>query len=323
MGSGRARPDQRSPGISPPSTLTQPQTPDRATLLAFFTAVLIGGVNFVGVRFSNRELPPVFGAGLRFGLAALLLILVVRIKRIPFPAGRSLFISVVYGLLSFTCSYALAYWALQELSAGIGAVLFAATPLVTVFLAPLHRLERFRLRGLIGSLVALVGIVVLANPTGQGQTSLLPIVAMLGATVTAAEAAILVKKYPTGSPLATNAVAMAAGSIVLLALSALAGESWAPPQTTRTWLIVIYLAAVGSAGLFGLFLFTLSRWTASATSYFTALMPVVSMVAGAVLASEAVTPVGVVGGVIVIGGVYLGALYNPVRRPQATELRPG
>jgi drug/metabolite transporter (DMT)-like permease len=265
------------------------------------------------VRFSNRELPPVFGAGLRFALAAVLLILVVRLRRIPLPRGRALTVSLVYGVLSFTCSYALAYWALQELSAGIGAVLFAATPLVTVFLAPLHNLERFRMRGLVGSLVVLAGIAILANPAEGGEAPIVPILAMLGATVTAAEAAVLVKKYPTGNPLATNAVAMGIGSVVLLAISRLAGEAWTAPPSTTTWFVVVYLAVIGSAGLFGLFLFTLSRWTASATSYFTALMPVVSMIAGSVLASEAITIPGAVGGLIVLLGVYLGALSNPKR----------
>jgi probable blue pigment (indigoidine) exporter len=228
-------------------------------------------------------------------------------------------VSLVYGFLSFTCSYALAYWALQELSAGIGAVLFAATPLVTVFLAPLHKLERFRMRGLFGSLVVLAGIAILANPVEGGQAPIVPIVAMLAATVTAAEAAVLVKKYPTGNPLATNAVAMGIGSVVLLAISALAGEAWTVPRSTTTWLVVIYLAVIGSAGLFGLFLFTLSRWTASATSYFTALMPVVSMIAGSILASEAITVPGAVGGFIVLLGVYLGALSNPDRVSTAVQ----
>lgn len=254
-----------------------------------------------------------FGAGIRFALAAVLLMLVVHLRRIPLPRGRALRVSLVYGVLSFTCSYALAYWALQELSAGIGAVLFAAMPLVTVFLAPLHKLERFRMRGLFGSLVVLAGIAILANPVEGAKAPLVPILAMLAATITAAEASVLVKKYPTGNPLATNAVAMGIGSVILLAISALAGEAWAAPQSTTTWLVVIYLAVIGSAGLFGLFLFTLSRWTASATSYFTALMPVVAMIAGSVLASEAITIPGAVGGVIVLLGVYLGALSNPDR----------
>jgi drug/metabolite transporter (DMT)-like permease len=42
-------------------------------------------------------------------------------------------------------------------------------------------------------------------------------------------------------------------------------------------------------------------------------MPVVSMIAGSVLASEAITIPGAVGGLIVLLGVYLGALSNPKR----------
>lgn len=36
--------------------------------LVFATVVLVGGGNFVAVRFSNRELAPFWGAGLRFAL---------------------------------------------------------------------------------------------------------------------------------------------------------------------------------------------------------------------------------------------------------------
>ena len=42
-----------------------------ATYLAFATAVLLGGGNFVAVRFSNQELDPLWGAALRFGLLLL------------------------------------------------------------------------------------------------------------------------------------------------------------------------------------------------------------------------------------------------------------
>ena len=44
--------------------------PDRLALAAFAGAVAIGGSNFVAIRFSNRELDPLWGAGLRFALAA-------------------------------------------------------------------------------------------------------------------------------------------------------------------------------------------------------------------------------------------------------------
>ena len=37
---------------------------DGKTLAAFATAVVLGGVNFVGVRVSNEELDPIWGAAL-------------------------------------------------------------------------------------------------------------------------------------------------------------------------------------------------------------------------------------------------------------------
>jgi len=46
-------------------------TPDSKTYAAFFLAMVIGGVNFIAVSLSNKELPPLFGATLRFALATL------------------------------------------------------------------------------------------------------------------------------------------------------------------------------------------------------------------------------------------------------------
>ena len=46
---------------------------ERVVLAAFATGALLAGGNAVGIRFSNRELDPLWGAGLRFALAAVLL----------------------------------------------------------------------------------------------------------------------------------------------------------------------------------------------------------------------------------------------------------
>lgn len=289
--------------------------PDRATLAAFVGFVIIGGFNFVAVRFSNRELPPLFGAGIRFSAAALLLVGIVALRRVSVPKGKALAGAVLYGLLAFTVAYALAYTALTRLPAGIGAVVFASTPLFTVFLAPLHRIETFRVRGLIGSLITLVGIVILANPGATESLPILSLLAMLGSAAAAAEAGVVLKMLPAANPLSTNAVAMSIGGVLLLLVSLLAGESWQLPARATTWATVSYLAVVGSVGLFGLFLFVLRRWSASATSYTSALIPVVSFIAGALIASEAITFTMAIGGAIVLVGVYIGALAGTASRP--------
>jgi len=59
--------------------------------------------------------------------------------------------------------------------------------------------------------------------------------------------------------------------------------------------------------MFALFVFTMQRWTASAVSYVTLLMPLVTVVLAAVLTDEQITPSFVVGGAVILGGVYVGA----------------
>ena len=59
-------------------------------LAAFGVGTVLAGGNAVGVRVSNRELDPLWGAGLRFALAACLLGAVMALMRLPLPHGRAL-----------------------------------------------------------------------------------------------------------------------------------------------------------------------------------------------------------------------------------------
>lgn len=295
--------------------------PDGATLSAFLLIVLIGGLNFVGVRFSNRELPPFYGAGGRFLAAAILLFAFIALRRVPLPRGKSLLGTVLYGVLSFTGAYAFAYWALKELSSGIAAVIMASVPLLTLFFAMIHGVERFKLRGLLGAILAVGGIGVLVASGGTSDVAFGSLLAMLGAAVCAAESGVVLKRFPPSHPVATNAVAMLIGALLLLALSAIANERWILPQAQATWVSFGYLVAVGSVGLFGLYLFTLKNWTASGVSYMFVLFPIVASIAGAILAREVITTSTVVGGAIVLGGVYIGAL-STARSKEAPAATP-
>ena len=80
---------------------------ERVALAAFVTYAVLAGGNAVGVRFSNRELAPLWGAGLRFALAAALLVAVMVVLRLAFPWGRALIGSLLYGLFNFAGSFGL------------------------------------------------------------------------------------------------------------------------------------------------------------------------------------------------------------------------
>ena len=106
-----------------------PPAPDRRALTAFAGAVLIGGTNFVGVRLSNRELDPLWGAALRFAIAAAIFGVICVSMRLRLPRGRTLALVVAYGLLGFGAAYGLLYVAMQQVSAGVAAVVMAMGPL--------------------------------------------------------------------------------------------------------------------------------------------------------------------------------------------------
>jgi drug/metabolite transporter (DMT)-like permease len=299
--------------------------PGLSTIATFAAAVMIGGGNFVAVRFSNQELAPFWGAGLRFSLAGCLFILVALVLRLQWPRGRELLVTAVYGIFTFTLSYALMYWALVRVTAGVTTVILAAVPLVAALLAAAQRLEPISRRSLFGAGVALVGIIwMTVGPDGL-SLPLDGLVAVLLAAVTISQSVILGKRVSKNHPAMTNAVGLAVGAPLLLVISALAGESWDLPRQAEAAWAVAYLVLLGSGGLFVLMLLVVRQWTVSATAYAFVLFPVVTMVLEAWLIDVPITARGVSGALIVMAAVWFGALApapsgTPARRDRSTGL---
>ncbi len=285
--------------------------PGRSTLAAFAGAVLIGGGNFVAVSFSNEDLEPNLGAALRFAAATLIFFLIAAIAKIPMPKGRALLGAVLYGVLGFGAAYAFLYYALTGLDAGTASIIMASVPLVTLFLAVLHKQERWTLRGVLGGLLAIAGIGLLSTGELGGSARPIHLVAAFLGVVAVAESTVIIKGFPRAHPVATNAAGMAAGTLLLVILSIAFGEEWALPATGRTWLVLTWLIVVGSVGLFVLFLYVVERWTASASVYAITLMPVVAVTLGALLKDEDVGFNVVGGGILVLAAVYVGAIRPP------------
>ena len=282
--------------------------PDNVTLAAFAGVILLGGANSVAIRFSNVELPPFWGAAARFAAATLLMYAAMLYLRLTFPRGRALAGVVVFGILNFGLSYALIYWGLLEVQAGLAQVVIAVAPLMTFFLAIAHRQERWHIRPVLGSVLALGGIAVVFGEQVSASVPPLALLAIIAAAACASEATVLAKGLPPIHIVTLNAVAMASGTICLAALAFVAGERLLLPTRFDTWLAFWYLVLIGTVAVFVLFLLVVRRWTASGTSYAFVLTPFVTVTVGVWLAHETITWTFLVGGAIVLAGVYIGAL---------------
>lgn len=281
---------------------------DRRALALFAACVFLAGGNAVGVRFSNRELDPLWGAALRFGAASLVLLAVMAFRRLELPRGRALAGAVLFGVLNFGVTFALAYYALVRIHAGLGQTVLSLVPLVTLLLAVAQRLERFRLLAGVGTVCATAGVAVISRAPLQGAVPTLSLLAMLGSVLSFAEAIVLVRRLPAVHPVTMNAVGMTAASALLFAGSAAAGDTWKLPDRPATWWALAYLVVAGSVLTFVLYLMVIRRWGASRAAYLFVVVPIVTILLSAWLDDEPLTASLLLGTPLILLGVYLGAL---------------
>jgi len=293
--------------------------PDRQVLIAFLFFVLSAGGASIAIRVTYGEMAPFWSATARFGLAAIAFWILVLIKRLPLPRGRALLGAIIFGVLTVGLAFILIGWGLVATPASTYQVLMALVPLFTLFLSALQGLESIHRKGLIGSLLAVVGIAFTVGGGSATGLSLPHIAAILLAAVCIAEGGVLIKKFPPNPPIMTNAIGMSAGTIILAAASLLAGETWNIPTQTDTWIAFTYLVVIVTVVTFLLYMFVLSKWTASGTSYGFVLIPLVTMVLAATLVGEQITINFLVGAALVLSGVFIGALLPSRTHSEAVE----
>jgi drug/metabolite transporter (DMT)-like permease len=281
---------------------------DGTALAAFVVGTVLAGGNAVGIRVSNRELDPLWGAGFRFLLASLLLAAVMLVMRLTLPRSRALLGVLLYGALIFGGAFSFAYYALVHIHAGLGQTLLALVPLATLLLAVVQRQERLRLAALVGTLLSVAGIAVISGLSGREAVPFLPLLAVLGAVFCFAQATVLLRHFPSVHPVTTNTLGMATGAAILVALSLLLQESITLPDRGATWLALAYMVALGSGPVFVLYVVVVRLWSAARAAYTFVLIPVVTVLLSAWIDDEPIGVGLVVGGLLVVAGVYVGAL---------------
>jgi drug/metabolite transporter (DMT)-like permease len=282
-------------------------------LTAFVVGSVLAGANAVGIKFSNDELDPLWGAALRFTAAAAVMWLILAFLRRPVPRGRALTGSLLYGLFNFAGAFGFGFLAFVELEAGFGQLVLAIVPLLTLLLAVAHGQEALRMRSLAGALLAIAGITVMSSVSLAGGSAMALVFALLAA-ICFAEGAVVVRRFRPIDPYGLNAVGMTVGAVVILGAALVRGDDIALPERAATWLAQAYMILVGSVLVFVLYVFILSRWEASRATYTFVVVPPVTVLVSWWLRDEPLGAGLVLGGVLVLIGVYIGAI-QPSRSP--------
>src|SRR3954471_20248102 len=151
--------------------------PREGLLIAAFAAiaVLVGG-NAVGIRFSNRELDPLWGAGLRFALAATLLVAAMAVLRLKLPRGRALTGALLFGPSTLAAPSPSAIARSSNYTPG-SVRPPCARAVETLLLAVLQVQERLRVVAVARALVPLVGVALMSHAPLRESLPLLSLLA--------------------------------------------------------------------------------------------------------------------------------------------------
>lgn len=282
--------------------------PDRNILLSLAWFILLVGGAPVAIRITYSELSPFWLGFLRYGLGAVAFWVLVLYKHLKIPKGRSLIGPVLFGILGIGVPFAFLGWGLLKTSASLASVLMAMVPLITIFLSAFQCVEVLTPRGIVGALLAITGTIITVSGATSAELSFPHILAIVVGTGFLAQGGVIVKRYPSNSPIIMNAIGVTVGAVILAIVSLMVGEPWVVPTLPGTWAALGYLIFFVTVIAFMQYLRVLNRWTASGASYGFVIIPLVTVVIAAVLTREHITRNFIMGASLVLIGIVIGAL---------------
>src|SRR5512134_746413 len=113
----------------------------------------------MAIRVLVRDVSPLWAAGVRFVLAALLLAATLAIRRTtPIRGARQWRTTVILGFTMVAIPYGLLFWAEQHITSSMAAVMYTSVPLVVSLLTPLMTNDRVPRAAVFCMVIAMGGI---------------------------------------------------------------------------------------------------------------------------------------------------------------------
>ena len=283
----------------------------------FVSLALIWGSSFLFIAIGLDDFHPGLVTLLRVGLGAAFLALIPRTRVIKIDREDRFKVSVIAAIW-VAIPFTLFPIAQQWIDSAVAGMLNGSTPIFTALLATVLLRSLPGPLQIAGLVVGFVGILAIALPSaGTGTTAAIGVVLVVLATVCYAVSLNLVtplqQKY--GSlPLMARILSLATLMVAPFGLVGL-GDS------TFSWSSLLAVAAIGvlGTGLAFILMGTLAGSVgATRASFITYLIPVVALVLGVVFRDEVISPVAVVGVLLVIIGAVL-ASRRETRRIAAVD----
>ncbi|MFZ4635662.1 MAG: DMT family transporter [Saprospiraceae bacterium] len=280
--------------------------------LALAVICLIWGTTYVAIKIAIRDFPPFLLVGLRQTLGGLVLLLYAwYLGKAILPNKTYLGKQALMGLLTITGGNGFITWGLQYVSSGLSAVIGSLTPVVVVLISLMWRGgEKVSLRTLLGVLIGFIGLGVIFHDGWQDFLN--PqyrwgIAAAFASCFTWSLGTVMAKRYnePGVSPVLNAGLQVFIGGLAGFALHPFIDAGQTAHPTQSGWIALIYLTFIGSALAFSLYMFVLQHLSATVSSLYTYINPIIATLLGWLWLGESLSFMAAIGMGITIFGVWL------------------
>lgn len=250
---------------------------------------------------------PVTLLALRFAIASLLMLAMLRIRGTAMPRGTTLGVLVALGALGYAGQAITYFTALSLAPAGLAALLLYLHPALVALLAAVFLRERMT-AGKLGALtLALAGTTLTVAPAiGADALAGAPKVA-IGLAFAVASAAFYAVYIVAAAAIATRAEALAMSTVVITSAAAVfvvamlvRGPHW--PQTAGGWVAIVGIALLCTVVAITLYFAGLERIGPVRASTLSTIEPLCAVVFAAMLLGETLAPVQLAGGALILAG---------------------
>ncbi len=285
------------------------QTGDLLPSLVFGSLCFVWGSTWLAIKVGLNTLPPLTFAGVRFIIAWGLLLVYALATKTRFPKDKASWRLMLFlGLVQISIPYALTFWGEQYMTSGLTALLFATLPFFVVvfahFMVPGESVTTWKLAGM---LISFVGVAIIFS----GQLLFTPGafwggVALVASAGCGGYANVVGKKYSQSIHPVANVVVQSGVGAIVLTMTGLALERSAPMVFDQASILaILYLAVFGSAYGFVSLYWLFTRMEVTKIALFTFITPIVAVLLGWFMLSEALDTSAAVGGSLILIGIVI------------------
>jgi drug/metabolite transporter (DMT)-like permease len=268
---------------------------------------LLWSAAFVGSKVAVTYCPPYMVLSIRFLLAGALILLIARVRGMPWNLSRrDIAVFALLGICNNALYLGLSYLGLRTVSAGLASLIISTNPVLTAVLATMVLGERMSWRKVLGLVLGVAGVAtIVADRISLGTDATSGVVFTLGALVSMVAGTILYKLLaPQGSLWIGNGVQNAAAGLVLIPFAAFADSG----TVTLNWQLMLafaFLVLFVSIFAYLIWFYLLDAYGATAASAYHFLMPPLGMLFGWLLLGEHIALTDLAGIVPVAIGIWL------------------